>query len=441
MPITKTSIPLVGLMIAALLYVVPPLFGADKEHVLHKFGKGSDGIAPLGNLIFDTAGNLYGTTYAGGKNLCGYDTGCGTIFELIPRNDGTWKEIVLHDFGSSDSDGFNPDGGLVFDEVGNLYGTTTDCNVDNCLGGKVFELSPQSGGNWKLSTLYAFTGGKDGGDPAGGNLIFDRVGNIYGTTFSGGEHDSGTVFELTRQANDTWIEKVLHSFNVRDGEYPAGGVVFDADGNLYGMTCCGGKYGYSCSPNNSGCGVIFELMPQSGGTWREKVIHNFHFKDGANAAGGFIWDAKGNLYGSTQWGGAPNSGCGSVNCGVVFELSRDSRGKWLEKILHRFNYADGSSPEGNLLLDAAGNLYGVTTFGGAHQEGCSYNCGVAFELVQGMNGKWTERVLHSFGGHDGEYPPAGLIFDAEGNLYGVTQGLDGPNCAGSDCGNVYKLTP
>jgi hypothetical protein len=406
------------LTLTVVFTAVSPLFAADKENVL-KYMRGS----PEGGLIFDASGNLYGTTNEGGLIGCGYNGGCGTVFELTPQGNGTWKKTVLHDF--TFREGGNPTASLVFDRAGNLYGTTTGCNPDGCNGGSVFELERQAGGQWKSKVL------SHPGQPRG-PLIFDQAGNLYGTAASGGKQEIGSVFQLTPQSNGRWSAKNLYIFrdgkNSADGNGPVGGLVLDAAGNLYGVTCCGGHSAGIC--DNYGCGVVFELTPEAGGKWKQHVLHRFNGKDGFNSAAGLIFDAAGNLYGSTQSGGNPVN-CDGYGCGVVFELVPQSGGKWTEKVLHNFDFSDGSDPNASLIFDSAGNLYGTTSFGGGP---CfdSRGCGTAFELTPTKNGGWMEKVLFKFRGDDGAYPSSNLIFDSSGNLYGETfssNGSAGPGTA------------
>jgi len=428
-----------------------PLFAADKEKVLHNFGKGTDGVAPYASLVFDTAGNLYGTTSGGGGSFCGYDGCCGTIFQLTPIGSGKWKETELFRFDDDSQIGCNPFAGLILDAKGNLYGTASGGgDSDN---GTVFRLTPKANGEWDHTVLYSFAGDPDGSFPVAG-VIFDAAGNLYGTTAAGGPLGDGTVFELAPQTNGLWKENVLYTFpaNDTDGRYPQGGLIIDTAGNLYGTTCCGGPYGSSCSPNNQGCGTVFELLREGNGQWKEKILHNFihNGKDGYNPDAALVFDAAGNLYGTAPWGGDSGTGCAVVDgCGIVFELSPRAKGKWTEKMLHNFqsNGKDGTYPEGGLIFNAAGNLYGTTTGGGAYgSEDCGgYNCGTAFKLAPGPNGKWTEKVLHSFGnGKDGDIPSASLIFDTAGNLYGTTAagGTVGNDCGvQAECGTVFEITP
>ena len=401
-----------------------------------------------GSLIMDAAGNLYGTTTYGGIHSCydyNRDTGCGTVFELSPNQDGSWTEKVLHSFGNG-TDGVYPYGGLIFDAAGNLYGTTSQGGIhSNCYQGStcgtVFELSPNGDGTWKEKVLHNFGNGTDGCVPYAG-LIFDTAGNLYGTTSQGGIHISchnsgiygGTVFELSPREGGGWTERLLHSFGAyRRSRYPTAALVFDAAGNLYG-TADGGDTGY---------GTVFELTPNQEGGWTELVRHNFGRggADGYGPLGNLIIDAAGNFYGTTFGGGIHGGG-------TVFELSpTGGNGLWRETVLHSFgNGTDGYGPFAGLIFDAAGNLYGTTESGGIHQTCPSLppnGCGTMFELSPRQDGGWTETVLHSFDGTDGAGPAAGLIFDAAGNLYSTTANGGIHQCSNNwgtfGCGTVFEI--
>jgi uncharacterized repeat protein (TIGR03803 family) len=336
---------------------------------------GADGAYPGRSLIFDAVGNLYGTTYAGGTP---YQYGFGTVFELSPAVDGTWTETVLYSFGSTDADGLVPSSGVILDEAGNLYGTTTQ-------------------------------------------------GGAYGHIE---EYPGGTAFELSPGAGASWTETILHSFGSgNDGYFPQAGLTLDAAGNLYGATVSGGR-GTECP--NQGCGTVFELS-LSGGAWTETVLHDFN---GSGASpftpyAGVILDSAGNLYGTT--------GSGGYGSGTVFELSHAGGGSWKLTVLHGFGHGtDGIMPEDNLVFDAAGNLYGTTFCGGAY-GGCESFSGTVFELSPGVGGAWSEKVLHSFGhGSDGSFPYADLIVDAAGNLYGTTSA---GGAFGGYGGTVFEIRP
>ena len=427
------------------------MFAASNERVLYNFN-GTDGDGPNG-LIFDAAGNLYGTTAAGGGSGC--NGGCGTVFELTPGLNGQWAETVLYSFcaASNCTDGAVPLAGLIFDAAGNLYGTTEQGgSYSGCLGyscGTAFQLSPGANGKWTEKVLHSFGKGQDGWWPDAG-LILDAAGSLYGTTSRGGGvsscngNDCGTVFELTTGANGKWKEKVLHRFGKgMDGIDPEARLIFDAAGNLYGTTQYGGN-----SYCNVGCGTVFELTPGANGRWTERILHRFDQNlkptNGLWPRADLIFDTAGNLYGTTTAGGSDTGYCFG-GCGTVFQLAPGANGKWEEKVLHRFNDngEDGYSPYAGLTFDAAGNLYGTTYFGGASGTSCENGCGTVFRLALGTNGKWKESVLHSFNsnGTDGVMPTADLILDAAGNLYGATGSGGAYGCNGSGCGIVFEITP
>jgi uncharacterized repeat protein (TIGR03803 family) len=399
--------------LGAVFELAPNGSGGWTETVLHSFGNGTDGAEPVGGLILDGSGNLFGTTSEGGIHTF------GAVFELSPRQGGGWTEAVLHSFNVNGTDGAFPDAGLILD-AGNLYGTTGGGGTGSV--GTIFELSPRQGGGWTEAVLYSFNfDGTDGATPVFANLVSDSAGNFYGTTVEGGTYDSGTAFELTPNGGGGWTEKVLYNFGKNtDASIPYAGLIFDNVGNLYGTTVTGGIHGW---------GTVFELTPTGGG-WTEKVLHSFNFNgsDGAEPFGGLVFDAFGNLYGTTYVGGIHGNG-------TVFELSPNGSGGWTEKVLHSFNFngSDGAQPWAGLVIDAAGNLYGTTNEGGIYYIG-----GTVFELSPNGSGGWTEKILHSFNfnGVDGANPFDNLIFDAANNLYGTTQqgGIHGN-------GTVFQLTP
>ena len=389
---------------AALLVAAGLQAHAQTETVLYSFaGAPSDGANPWVKPAFDEKGNLYGTTLGGGA----YNY--GSVYKLEPS--GT--ETILHSFDSDGSDGYSPYAGLVSDN-GIIYGAT---QLGGAYGqGTVFELTPTKNG-WTETILHSFAlNGTDGAEPFAG-LVLDKEGNLYGTTYEGGEYNQGTVFKLTPSGTET----ILHSFdfNGLDGYYPDGTLVLDGKGNLYGTTTYGGPYG--C--NEDGCGTVFELTPSG----KERILHSFGASgDGSNPYGSLVPDKMGNLYGTTDLGGA-------YNYGTVFELTL-SHGTWTETILHSFdnNGTDGTDPAAGLVFDANGNLYGTTIGGGA------YNYGTVFELSppSGGSGLWAETILWSFGsGTDGHYPEASLIFHKDGNLYGTT------SYGGAYGGTLFVLTP
>lgn len=310
--------------------------GRWKEKVLYSFCAAThcaDGAGPYDGLIMDSSGNLYGTTNFGGSG--------GTVFQLTPGPHGGWTEKVLQNFGSF--------AGLIFDAAGNLYGTTEYGGAGGY--GTVFQLTPGADGNWTATVLHSFQDdGEDGIWPAD-SLVFDPAGNLYGTTIDGGSSRAGVIFQLAPGASG-WTEQILHSFDFTSGAYPVAGLIIDASGNLYGTTTQGGAYNY---------GAVFELSPSGGESWTETVLHSFWFPP-KDPWGGLISDAAGNLYGTTATGGTDNYG-------TVFRLSKGTDGKWTSEVLHSFTGAGGSYPNASLIFDAAGNLYGTTYSGGAKGGG------------------------------------------------------------------------
>ncbi len=404
------------------LVSVPCAWAQMKYKTLHIF-RGKDGAAPSGTLIFDGAGNIYGTTINGGT------PGHGTVYELTPNGDGTWAESVLYAFTANENNG--PDAGVVFDATGNLYGMTSG-GPD---AGDVYQLVPQPGGGWSENVLQRFWGAYDG-NPQGG-VTFDASGNLYGTGAWGcGEDGVSCVFEMTPNAG-SWTFTQLYQLEGAKGWYPSGTTpIFDAKGNIYATTAFGGKGG--CSPYGNGCyglGVVFELSPNGDGTWAETLLHTFTGgKDGESPACPMVFDAAGNLYGTTFAGGKYGNG-------NVFRLVPNANGTWTEQVLHQFTGGtDGSMPDGGVTFDAAGNLYGVAMKGGA------YGYGVVFQLSPTSSGGVRYRVVHAFQdtrSDPGAYPGGGpnvaggtLVFDGLGNLYGTTSG-DGSKTFGT----VFEITP
>lgn len=396
--------------------------------MLYTFGANGpdDGGQPLGKLVSDGAGNLYGTTKGGGSN------GDGTVFELSPTLGGQWTESILYNFCSQPgcSDGASPAAGLILDQSGNLYGTTLQGGlVQGCCFGTVFELSPPAapGGTWTEGVLYAFRGSGfgDGCYPEG-RVIFDSAGNLYGTTSqcgAGSGGAGGTVFELLPSGDGTWEELVLYSFcqggdgKCSGGALPQAGVAFDQDGNLYGTASYGGP---------SGGGVVYELSPSFSGGWTETVLYPFGLGvHGSGPRSSINFDQLGNLYGTAYTGGLSSQTC-DFGCGAVFRLVGAS-GSWKYSAF-RFTGPNGGNPAAGVLMDRKHTtVYGTTQFGGSG--------GTVFKV----HGK-TETALYTFcsqpGCADGSEPMAALISDKSGHLYGTTAkgGAYGQ-------GVVFEITP
>jgi uncharacterized repeat protein (TIGR03803 family) len=349
--------------------------GTLTETVIYKFQGINDGASPAGALMFDHAGNLYGTTITGGNPAVCNGEGCGTVYKLSPNTNGTWTETVLARFLGS-TDVAQPALGVVMDSAGNLYGASQGGCIEEC-NGTIFKLAPSSNGTWTESILYTFQGGEDGGSPAA--IVLDGAGNIFGTTLSGGATlncSCGTVFELSPpHSGTTWEKTVLYSFNDGlGGGSPSSGVIFDSAGNLYGTTYDGGSF--ACP--QSGCGVVYRLEPESGG-WKFGVVYTFNGVNGSRGAqpsGGLTMDSAGNLYGTTSGGG--NLTCNNGNgCGTVFELARQTGNNFTFSKVFQFSGTSGSFPNTGVIVDASGNLYGSTFTGG----NAKCNCGVIFDIT------------------------------------------------------------
>ena len=405
-------------MVWVAFFLLAPSWAATKK-TLYTFEK-RQGAHPWGTMVFDSAGNLYGTTQAGGVITCGPDGrgGCGAVFQLAPQPDGTWKYLDLYKFAGG-TDGAEPYAGVIFDAAGNLYGTTAAGGDDQNGGfgyGTVFELSPGAGG-WTETLLHTFALQSGDGEAPVAPLIFDQSGNLYGTTYQGVDPCGyGTVFQLSPNLQGGWTEDRLHCFSGAnsDGTYPAAGLIFDDAGNLYSTSYIGGA-------NDNG--TVFQLAP-SGGTWTENIIYNFPKGYGPYPYPSLVSDKNGNLYGLTY--------------GTVYELT-PSGGGWTYATI----YTDPTGPHGifpnNLVIDQAGNLYG-TAEGGASSNCHKGGCGAVFKLTHRKKG-WRLTVIHNFrGGPDGANPYGGLVMDQHGNLYGTTYYGGENECVGG-CGVVFEITP
>ncbi len=404
MPRFKSGSLLIVFLSLTTLALGASAFG-QTESVLYTFTDGADGGGPFGNLIMDSSGNLYGTTDTGGNPSS--SGGYGTVFELSPVSGGGWSESVLYAF-TGESDGENPFGGVVFDTAGNLYGTTNFGGTDNL--GTVFELSPVSGGGWTHKVLYSFAGGHDALYPNGGlaidatgnlygtsynggasglgtvfevspgpvgvwsesvilngssargrsfatNIALDSAGNLYVPAYAGGSSSAGVIYRLTHTSAG-WNSGVIYTFlNGSDGSDP-GGLTFQAPGRLFGVTQSGGTYGF---------GTAYELTPSSGGLWTKTILRNFGItdEDVLYPTNALVVGSAGQLYGTSGSGGAYGSG-------TAFELAKFSGG-WKEKILYSFG-ANLGGPTGSVVLDG-GNLYGLSHNGG------SFGAGGVYEII------------------------------------------------------------
>lgn len=428
---TLSAVQFLALFAITLIFA-PAVSAAGKYKVLYSFKGGNDGNFPSGALLFDGAGNLYGTTVNGGTSgscLYGEGTGCGIAFELTPQQNGKWTENVIHRF-QGGSDGANPNGSLIADTAGNLYGTTVQGGTGDSNGcGTIFQLTPGSSG-WTESLVRTFcsSGANDGYFPRGG-LLRDTAGNLYGVTESGGAALGGVAYELT-PGSTGWTETVLNSFCLVDtcsslGAEPVAGLVQDAAGNLYGTTIVGGQTTFGCFLDfPPGCGLVFKLKHHTDGTWTESVPHRFHGPDGAGPASSLTFDTLGNLYGTS-------SDDGAFGAGTVFKLTPRAPGRWTETVLYNFRAATNPGAiNSGVIFDPAGNLYGATDPNG----GC---CSIVYQLSPEKNGRWHYRTLHQFVSIQGGLRTDGnLILDSQANLYG-TAGVGGAHGAGV----VFEIAP
>ncbi len=381
---------------------------AASASVIYSFEGGSDGEYADTDLVMDASGNIYGTTVQGGQHAS------GTVWELSP-NGGSYTHTVLYSFTGS-SDGAQPYKGVTVDAQGNLLGTTVTGGGGLCEGGcgVVYKLT-KNGNTWKQSVIYTFAGGGDGSGPGAG-LTIDELGNVYGTTPTGGVNGQGTIYELSPKGQD-WKFKVIHAFTGADGIGGSAGRLTPSNGSFYGTATSGGV---------SDAGTAYVLTPNDKGKWKYKVIYQFLGTPGAGFPyGGLTFDATGNAFGTTYYDGANDAGS-------VYELTPRDHGLWKEKLLYSFqNNTDGNSPISTLAADADGNLYGTTSAGG------QLNDGTIFRMAQ-KGRRWIETIQHNFAGApgDGASPYSGMVSDGHGHFFGATTegGAD-------DEGAIYEFTP
>lgn len=411
---------LVCLSLITLVLVLNPDAQAQTFSVIHTFNW-SDGSAPFAGPTL-RGGALYGTTNTGGDSQ--YPS--GAVY-AIHQTGSQWVGTSIYLF--NDPNGpYNPQARVMFGPDGHLY-STTHLGVGHD-DGTVFQLIPPpsicktANCFWKQTVLHSFVAEPDGSQPDSADIAFDPQGNIYGTTRYGGspQFPGGIVYEMQYSGN-TWTENILFNFTSQQTGYgPAGGVIRDKDGNLFGTTIGGGPGDF---------GTVYELSNIPGVGWTETVLYNFqNGSDGAAPWGGLVMDSSGNLYGTTVGGG---SGAG----GTIFELS-PSGNTWTFNVLYSISGANGGGPHAALALDSVGNLYGTTIWQGAHKF-----YGNVFKLTNTGNG-WTYTSLHDFtGGADGGYPYSSVAIDTDGTLYGTASagGSFQGNCSHQGCGVVWMIKP
>jgi hypothetical protein len=428
-------VPMVIAMLTITLGIPAP---AQTLTVLHQFrgenDLGPDGASPVVGLTMDRRGNLYGATLQGGPENACRGASCGIVFQLQHKG-SAYIYAPLYDF-QGGSDGAEPEGRLAIGPDGSLYGTTIaggqgTCNTEPVVGcGVVFNLRPPAtfcksfSCPWEETVIYRFSG-SDGASPVG-DLAFDQQGNLYGVA-AGGNYTGncvegcGVVYKLT-PSNGSWTESVIYAFTGgSDGAFPFGGVVFDAAGNLYGTTNGGGNL--NCQPGEgSGCGTVFELSPAQSG-WTLNTLYTFQGgNDGYSPHGGLAFYGSSNLYGATDHGGTGKGG-------TIFQLTKNG-GNWTFSTIYGLTApVYDAGPQGALAVDQAGTLYGASLNGG------TYGIGYIFKLAP-SNGSWLYTDLHDFVGEEGSLPYDGLVVDGTGNVYGTSFG-DGEFGRGT----VFEITP
>jgi uncharacterized repeat protein (TIGR03803 family) len=339
-----------GTYSAGTVFMLSP---AGKETVLYEFtGANGDGNGPHGRLAFDANGNIYGTTQGGGANAT------GTVYELSPKKGGGWKEKVIYTFSATGADGTAPSAGMTIAADGTMYSTTPDGGAFGA--GTVFSLKKTSTG-WHQQVIQNLNGSSNGGYPYEG-LMMDAAGNLYGAAPTGGASGQGVIYRLSHTKKG-WVDTVLHSFTGQNGD--GGGLywidlISDKSGNIYGATSFGGT---------NGTGTVWELVySETKKSYSESILYEFGAGvsgDGNNPYGGLTMDSKGNLYGTTLYGGPSN-------IGTFYKLTKQGK-TWKETILHSFVGAnDGNEPTGNPYIDATGRLYGMTQTGGKSNLGIVY---------------------------------------------------------------------
>jgi uncharacterized repeat protein (TIGR03803 family) len=433
----KVSASKIGLLIviaiAAGTASLPAQDNPALWHVttLYAFTGNADGALPQGGVVVDPAGNVYGTTTNGG-NFGGENCGtfgCGVAFKIDTRG----HESLLHSFTGPPDDGANPTEGVTRDSAGRLYGLTTFFLA-------LYKLQPSATFcavmpcPWNESVPYNSEIGQLGGYPTGIPVL--DAGNVYATSNTGGSGTNCNICGFVFKVDPQGVETVIYNFQGgSDGAIPTGPLLL-LDGSLYGTTVTGGGAG-GCE--NGGCGTVYKIDANG----NESVLYSFTGgNDGLTPYSGVIADEQGNLYGTTPVGGQHSNSCIGAGCGVVFELIPNQNG-WSESPLYSFQGgADGGNPYGGLLRDSQGNFYGTTSSGGVSQYGPYI--GTVYKLDSAGN----KTTLWNFtGGTDGDEPEWGsLVMDQQGSLYGTTSfGGDlratNPACMGIGCGVVFKLTP
>ena len=401
-PMPSIKLSQTSAVLSALLLLTAVITQAQTITALYSFcsvgdnncAAGPDGSFPQSALTRDLNGGFYGTTYEGGLSY-------GAVFRLSPNGSGGWNETIIYKFTGGAAGSIPWFSNVILDKTGDLYGTLAYGGNGADGYGVIFKLSP-AGADWKETVLYRFLGGTDGASPING-LVLEHSGILYGKTKNGGTGGNGTIFELSPSVGG-WKERVIYNL---DAGYA--GLVLDAAGNIYSTSAT----------------TVFRLSQNSDGTWTPKILHTFSgVTDGSFPAGTPVFDASGNLYGTTVMGGATNQG-------TVYKLTPQPNGQWKEDILHSFpGGSKGSQPWAGIVFDPAGNIYGSTLLGP--------ESGLVYELIPTDANSYKEEILAAFtgvGGSMGLFSDGSLILDTAGDIFGTTEG-GGQNAAGT----VFKIT-
>lgn len=412
-----------GSVLLMMMLALSAVANAATESLLYTFTETTN-FWPQGALIEDATGNLYGTTRGGGAY------GVGSVFELSPPavSGGAWTLTTLYSFVPYGSGGYVPVSDLVRDQAGAFYGTTFSGGDATCNCGVVYKLVPPvTGGTWTESQLYAFTGNSDGRLPAAATLALTTKGTLYGVTVRGGTWDSGVIYQLTTKNGKTYTESVLYSFgDLADASTPSGGILMDSAGNLYGVASQGGAFGG---------GAVYRYVPASQThAAQESLLFSFGASTTTGTApnGNLVFDVGGNIYGVTNTGGSTN------DYGVVYSLA-PAKTTWTETILYTFSKSSGVNPVGGLSWNHTNNnLYGTTS----SLNGLTSGDGTVFKLVPPAvkGGAWTESTLFEFSySVTGGYPTGAPTRDSKtGTLYGTAYN---GGVVGCDlfCGTIWSI--
>lgn len=381
---------------------------------LYYFKGNNDGVSPYNDLIMDANNNLYGITLWGGGSV-NCDGGCGTVFQLSKDDLGNWSEKIIYSF-QGITDGNYPNS-LIMDKDGNLYGTTQYGGGNtNCWGGcgTVFQLNKDNQGNWSYHKMYTFQGADSGGLPS--NLTLDNNGNIFGFNLSCVNLECGSVFELNKDIQGNWNEKLIYSSQIGNFSTMLASLIIDSNENLYftlNYAADGGK--------------IVQLSKDNEGNWISNILYSFNNGQDGYYPTSLLLDVQGNIYGLTIGGG--NMTCGN-GCGTIYQLSKDSQNNWSKKIIYLFQANDINSPF-NITNDSNGNFIGVSRVGGYD------NVGTIFQLTKNNQGELISQVLYSF--QPGNSLPQILIVDANNNIYGTTNNGGDTTSYPNGCGTIFEV--